>query len=306
MERRVDISFILHLCAILAPGLWLGRVLRIPPALHIGLTFLIFETSLVVGAGMLTWAGRLGQVHAYQLVTSLCSVGIAASLWWIAKSDSPTSSARPADQIVSGDDRKPIGRAWSAIPIACLAVFAVCMLVLALSAYPTVEDSADGQIAESGVLHPEQFLPSERSGRRSADVYVAGLPGARAAVLDSQWTDDACASGSGFRSLDRQRARGVSNLPECRGLACRILDGHGPGAADADAHRARLFRRRRHHRGDAVSAVADVLHQLAERPASSPRRACRRRARLVGGDEVPAPFLRPRDTADHRIGVLHL
>jgi hypothetical protein len=151
----------LHLCAILAPGLWLGRVLRIPPALHIGLTFLIFETSLVVGAGILTWAGRLGQLHAYQLVTSLCSVCIAAGLWWIAKSDSPISSARPADQVGSGDDRKPIGRAWSAIPIACLAVFAVCMLVLALSAYPTVEDSLTVKLPKVVFsIQNNSYLPS--------------------------------------------------------------------------------------------------------------------------------------------------
>src|SRR4030081_2999523 len=39
MERRVDISFLLHLVGILAPGLWLGRALRIPLPAHIGLTF---------------------------------------------------------------------------------------------------------------------------------------------------------------------------------------------------------------------------------------------------------------------------
>src|SRR3979490_2838472 len=89
MERRVDISFILHLVGILAPGLWLGRALRIPPPLHIGLPFLIFETSLVAGAGILTWAGRLGHLHAYQLVTTVCSAAIAVRLWSIAKSDSP-------------------------------------------------------------------------------------------------------------------------------------------------------------------------------------------------------------------------
>src|SRR5258707_5955657 len=132
MERRVDISFILHLVGILAPGLWLGRALRIALPLHIGLTFLIFETSLVMGAGILTWARMLGHLHAYQLVTTLCSVAIAAGLWWLARSDSPSSSGRQTDEMDSDSDRTPIGRAWSAIPIACLAVFAVCMLALAL------------------------------------------------------------------------------------------------------------------------------------------------------------------------------
>ncbi|HEX4553219.1 MAG TPA: glycosyltransferase family 39 protein [Xanthobacteraceae bacterium] len=157
----MDLSFILHLCAILAPGLWLGRVLRIPPALHIGLTFLIFETALVVGAGILTWAGLLGQLRAYQFVTTLCSVAIAAGLWWIAKSDTPPSSTRPADQIGSGNDRKPIGRAWSAIPIACLAVFAVCMLALALSAYPAVEDSLTVKLPKIVFsIQNNSYLPS--------------------------------------------------------------------------------------------------------------------------------------------------
>src|SRR5712671_7654604 len=109
MERRVDISFILHLVGILAPGLWLGRALRIALPLHVGLTFLIFEMSLVVGAGILTWAGMLGHLHAYQLVTSLCSVAIALGLWWLAKSDPPSSFGRPADAIVSDNDGSPIG-----------------------------------------------------------------------------------------------------------------------------------------------------------------------------------------------------
>src|ERR1700704_2766119 len=91
MERRVDISFILHLVGILAPGLWLGRALRIPPPLHIGLTFLIFETSLVAGAGIRPGAGMLGPLPAYQFVTPLCSVAIAGGLWWLAR-----STPRPA------------------------------------------------------------------------------------------------------------------------------------------------------------------------------------------------------------------
>jgi hypothetical protein len=159
MERRVDISFILHLVGILAPGLWLGRALRIALPLHIGLTFLIFEMSLVVGAGILTWAGMLGHLHASPLVTSLCSVAIAAGLWWLAKSDSPSSFGRAA---VPDDDGSPIGRAWSAIPIACLAVFAVCMLALALSAYPAVEDSLTVKLPKVVFsIQNNSYLPSD-------------------------------------------------------------------------------------------------------------------------------------------------
>src|SRR5712672_1751174 len=162
MERRVDISFILHLVGILAPGLWLGRALRIPLPLHIGLTFLIFETSLVVGAGILTWAGMLGHLHTYQLVTTLCSVAIAAGLWWLAKRDRPLSSLPPANETVSDNDWKPIGRAWSAIPIACLAVFAVCMLVLALAAYPAVEDSLTVKLPKVVFsIESNSYLPSD-------------------------------------------------------------------------------------------------------------------------------------------------
>src|SRR6266481_6868416 len=157
MERRVDISFILHLVGILAPGLWLGRALRIALPLHIGLTFLIFETSLVVGAGILTSAGMLGHLHAYQLVTTLCSVAIAAGLWWLARSD-----PQPAGEILSDDDRNSIGRAWSAIPIACLAVFGVCMLILALSAYPAVEDSLTVKLPKVVFsIESNSYLPSD-------------------------------------------------------------------------------------------------------------------------------------------------
>src|SRR5258705_13254783 len=104
MERRVDISFILHLVGILAPGLWLGRALRIALPLHIGLTFLIFETSLVAGAGLLTWAGMLGHLPAYQLVTTLCSVAICAGLWGLAKGD-----PQPPAEILSDHHRNSIG-----------------------------------------------------------------------------------------------------------------------------------------------------------------------------------------------------
>jgi hypothetical protein len=160
MERRVDISFILHLCVIMAPGIWLGRALRIPPALHIGLTFLIVETSLVVGAGILTWAGMLGQLHAYQLATTVCAVAIAAGLWWLGRRDAPSPFGRPADEMADGD-RTPIGRAWSAIPIACLAVFAICMLALALSAYPTVEDSLTVKLPKVVFsIESNSYLPS--------------------------------------------------------------------------------------------------------------------------------------------------
>src|SRR5712671_2978105 len=131
MERRVDISFILHLVGILAPGLWLGRALRIVLPLHIGLTFLIFETSLVAGAGILTWAGMLGHLQ-------------------------------PAGEILSDDDRNSIGRAWSAIPIACLAVFAVCMLALALLAYPAVEDSLTVKLPKVVFsIQNNSYLPSD-------------------------------------------------------------------------------------------------------------------------------------------------
>src|ERR1700704_1984432 len=162
MERRVDISFLLHLVGILAPGLWLGRVLRIPLPLHIGLTFLIFETSLVVGAGILTWAGMLGHLHAYQLVTTVCSAAIAVGLWWIAKRDSPSPFWGPAGDMRSDHDGKPVGPAWSAIPIACLAAFAVCMLVLALSAYPAVEDSVTIKLPKVVFsIASNSYLPSD-------------------------------------------------------------------------------------------------------------------------------------------------
>jgi len=158
----VDISFLLHLVGILAPGLWLGRVLRIPLPLHIGLTFLIFETSLVVGAGILTWAGMLGHLHAYQLVTTVCSAAIAVGLWWIAKRDSPSPFWGPAGDMRSDHDGKPVGPAWSAIPIACLAAFAVCMLVLALSAYPAVEDSVTIKLPKVVFsIASNSYLPSD-------------------------------------------------------------------------------------------------------------------------------------------------
>src|SRR3954451_5272828 len=161
MERRVAISYILHLVGILAPGLWLGRALRVPLPLHIGLTFLIFETSLVAGAGILTWAGMLGHLHAYQLVTTLCSAAIALALWCLATRDSPPAFREPADAIASDNDGSPIGRVWSAIPIACLALFAICMLAVALSAYPTVEDSLTVKLPKVVFsIQNNSYLPS--------------------------------------------------------------------------------------------------------------------------------------------------
>jgi hypothetical protein len=166
--ERVDISFLLHLFAILAPGVLLGRALRMRPAMHIGLTFLIFETALVVGAGILTWLGLLGHPHAYQLVTTLCACGIAAGLWWMARSDaslsSSSSSSQPAPEVAPDTDRKPIGRLWSAIPLGCVAVFAVCMLAVALSAYPAVEDSLTVKLPKIVFsIESNSFLPSNLS-----------------------------------------------------------------------------------------------------------------------------------------------
>jgi hypothetical protein len=132
----MEMWFLINLFGTLLPGLWLGRMLRLPFALHIGLSFLVFETSLVLGAGLLSWVELLGHLHIYQIVTTLCSCGIAVGLWWITRLD-VSLSPKPAHDT----DCKIIGRLWLAIPIACLVIFAVCMLVLTLTAYPAVEDS---------------------------------------------------------------------------------------------------------------------------------------------------------------------
>jgi Dolichyl-phosphate-mannose-protein mannosyltransferase len=100
--------------------------------------FLIFEASLIMGAGLLSWAGVLGQVAVYQFVTTLVACAVALGLWLVARHDafpvkSLQVSAAPAEAIVP----------WyiSTIGIAIFAAFAAAMLYLTLSAYPAVEDS---------------------------------------------------------------------------------------------------------------------------------------------------------------------
>jgi hypothetical protein len=159
----VELSFVLHVIGIMAPVLWLGRVLRMRPALHIGLTFLTVEASLVVGAGLLTWAGLLGHLRAYQLVTTLCAVAITTAIWWIAQSDA-LSSPRPGDDAISAGAAAPISNAWSAVPIACLGIFAFGMLVLALSSYPAVEDSLTIKLPKIVFsIQGNSYLPSDQA-----------------------------------------------------------------------------------------------------------------------------------------------
>jgi len=133
------ISFLLNLLGLLLPGFWLGRILRVPLSLRIGLMFLIFETSLVVGAGLLSWAGQLGQLRLYQVVTTLCAIAIALALRSIAQRDHSHMEFAPAKNTTTIET--PTDRLSLAIPLVCLATFAAVMVFLVLNAYPSVEDS---------------------------------------------------------------------------------------------------------------------------------------------------------------------
>jgi hypothetical protein len=136
------ISFLLHGIALLIPGFWLGRRLRLPWALLVGTMFLIFEASLVVGAGLLSWAALLGRLHAYQFVTTLCAMGIAAALWLIARLRGPvsdTTSQETADLNLGLTQLS--ARLLYIASIAGIVVFGALLLFLALNAYPAVEDA---------------------------------------------------------------------------------------------------------------------------------------------------------------------
>lgn len=95
------ISFTCHILGLTVPGFWLGRKLRLPFLQALGGSFLIFETSLVFGAGFLSWARLLGNQRAYQATTTLFACGFALGLWFIARSVSrrsaPPSVSKLAD-----------------------------------------------------------------------------------------------------------------------------------------------------------------------------------------------------------------
>ncbi|MGH9551281.1 MAG: hypothetical protein ACRD3W_17995, partial [Terriglobales bacterium] len=104
--------------------------------------FLIFEASLVLGAGLLSWAALLGHLRAYQIVTTLCAIGIAAALWLIARLRGPVSETKSQD---TADINLYLTRSSTSLlytaSIAGLVVFGALLLLLALNAYPAVEDS---------------------------------------------------------------------------------------------------------------------------------------------------------------------
>ena len=78
--------FPLHLLGLVLPGLWLGWKFRLPLISTIGATFLIFETSLIAGASVLSWRELLGNLVAYQMVTILCAVVLAAIFLCVGRS----------------------------------------------------------------------------------------------------------------------------------------------------------------------------------------------------------------------------
>jgi hypothetical protein len=132
--------FLAHLLGLVLPGFWLGHRLGLSVPLRVGLLFLIFEASLIAGAGLLSWAGVLGQLAIYQLVTTLCAFAITFGLWLAARHD----GANPTNliSIANTSHAEPIrSRFLAAIGIAVLVAFAAVMLHLTLSAYPAVEDS---------------------------------------------------------------------------------------------------------------------------------------------------------------------
>src|SRR5882724_7637594 len=105
--------FFLHLLGLLLPGFWLGHRLGLSVPLRVGLLFLIFEASLIMGAGLLSWAGVLGQLAIYQLVTTLCAFAITLGLWLAARRD----NANPAKlfSIANTDCVEPITSRLSAV-----------------------------------------------------------------------------------------------------------------------------------------------------------------------------------------------
>jgi hypothetical protein len=132
------ISFLVHLLGLTLPGAWLGYRLRLSFPLRIGLLFLVFEASLIVGGCLLSWAGVLGHPVIYKFGTTLCAFAIAAGLWIVARQDEP-GLAKPAPLPKSTETT--VARLSSAASIVMLLVFAGIMLYLTLSAYPVVEDS---------------------------------------------------------------------------------------------------------------------------------------------------------------------
>jgi hypothetical protein len=104
--------------------------------------FLIFEASLVAGAGLLSWASLLGHLRAYQIVTTLCAIVIATGLWSIARLRSPVSNTNHQNTAAANLDFKQLStRLLYIASIAGLVVFGALLLLLALNAYPAVEDS---------------------------------------------------------------------------------------------------------------------------------------------------------------------
>jgi hypothetical protein len=89
------ITFPLQLVGLLLPGFWLGRVVRLPPALHLAAVFLIFEASLVLGAGVLSATHSLGHLHIYQMTTTLIAIGLALCLWLFARQDIQRNAKLP-------------------------------------------------------------------------------------------------------------------------------------------------------------------------------------------------------------------
>ena len=132
----MKLFFLAHLLGFALPGFWLGHRLRLSVPLRVGLSFLIFEASLILGAGLLSWAGVLGHLAIYQFVTTLCAFAIAFGLWLVAQHDQ-VPSIESLSALKSGHTETTL----LSSAVAVLLVFAGIMLHLTLSAYPSVEDS---------------------------------------------------------------------------------------------------------------------------------------------------------------------
>jgi hypothetical protein len=100
----------------------------------------MFEMSLVMGAGLLSWAALLGNLRAYEIVTTLCAAALALGLLWI-------SLLRVVPQQLCSTQKQTshlgstVTKLLYAAPILGLVVFGALILLLALNAYPAVEDS---------------------------------------------------------------------------------------------------------------------------------------------------------------------
>jgi hypothetical protein len=116
------ISFAFNLLGLLVPGLWLGHKLRLPLLSSIGASFIIFETSLVFGAGLLSWAELLGNERAYQATTTLFAFGLALGLWLISRTDILTNERSVEKQ------RNSSTRAASAISVASAVILATLVV----------------------------------------------------------------------------------------------------------------------------------------------------------------------------------